>query len=161
MQWDTDLSIKTQVMEKGYIAVDDIYRFRLIIDVANQLFFKNYKGFQQAAFKIIVDDEPAVVWFPTISTKAKAEHSQWLNYLNEDCSVITEKNIREDGKATEHELGQLRIVFGKMKDSFGRFNYRYIGNFRLTKISEGNLLRTYTKVSDNLNIDYDNEEFTI
>lgn len=79
--WDTDLSIKSQVKEKGYISVDDYYRFRLITDVANQLFFKNYKGYQKASFIIKFNKEPIEVWFPTISTKEKEEHSQWLNYL--------------------------------------------------------------------------------
>jgi very-short-patch-repair endonuclease len=97
-RWDTDVSIKEQIDKKGYVSVDDFYRFRLITDVANQLFFKNYRGYQQASFIITIDDELAQVWFPTISTKEKEEHSQWLNYLNEDWSVITEKNIREDGK---------------------------------------------------------------
>lgn len=98
-QWDTDISIKTQIQKKASITVDDFYRFRLITDVANQLFFKKYKGYQQASFSMSLKHEPAQVWFPTISTIEKEEHNQWLNYLNEDWSVITEMNIRGDGKA--------------------------------------------------------------
>lgn len=157
-KWDTDVSIKERIKKNGYISVDDFYRFRLITDVANQLFFKNYKGYQQASFIVTIDDELTHVWFPTISTKAKEEHSQWLNYLNEDWSVITEENIREDGKTVGHEVGDLRAVFAKIKDNFGKFSYRYIGNFRLNEISNDNKLRTYRKVSDRLYIDYENEK---
>lgn len=160
-QWDTDVSIKTQIQKKGYISVDDFYRFRLITDVANQLFFKEYKGYQQASFNISLSNEPAQVWFPTISTKEKEEHSQWLNYLNEEWSIITEMNIREDGKAINHDLGELRVVFAKIKDSFGIFSYRYIGNFRLMEISEDKKYRTYKKVSDCLYIDYEKEKLEI
>ncbi len=160
-QWDTDISVQTQIKEKGYISVDDFYRFRLITDVANQLFFKNYKGYQQASFRISLSDEPAQVWFPTISTNEKEEHSQWLNYLNEDWSSITERNIREDGKSINHDLGELRVVFAKIKDSFGMFSYRYIGNFRLIEISDDNKLRTYKKISDRLYIDYEKEKLEI
>lgn len=160
-QWDTDISIQTQIKKKGCISVDNFYRFRLITDVANQLFFKNYKGYQQASFSTRLNNEPAQVWFPTISTKEKEEHSLWLNYLNEDWTIITEMNIREDGKAIRHELGELRGVFAKIKDSFGLFSYRYIGNFRLVEISEDNKLRTYKKISDNLYIDYENEKLVI
>ncbi|WP_159446094.1 hypothetical protein [Carnobacterium iners] len=105
-----------------------------------------------------MDDELTHVWFPTISTKEKEEHSQWLNYLNEDWSVITEENIREDGKTVDHELGDLRVVFAKIKDNFGKFSYRYIGNFRLKEISEDNKLRRYRKVSDRLYIDYEKKK---
>lgn len=157
-KWDTDVSIKERIKKNGYISVDDFYRFRLITDVANQLFFKNYKGYQQASFIVTIGDELTHVWFPTISTKAKEEHSQWLNYLNEDWSVITEVNIREDGKTVNHEVGDLRAVFAKIKDNFGKFSYRYIGNFRLNEISNNNKLRTYRKVSDRLYIDYENEK---
>lgn len=157
-EWDTDLSINEQIKKKGYISVDDFYRFRVITDVANQLFFKNYKGYQKASFLVTIDDELTPVWFPTISTKAKEEHSQWLNYLNEDWSVITEENIREDGKTVDHEVGDLRVVFAKIKDNFGKFSYRYIGNFQLEEISEDNKLRRYRKVSDRLYIDYENEK---
>lgn len=157
-KWDTDVSIKERIKKNGYISVDDFYRFRLITDVANQLFFKNYKGYQQASFIVNIGDELTHVWFPTISTKEKEEHSQWLNYLNEDWSVITEVNIREDGKTVDHEVGDLRAVFAKIKDNFGKFSYRYIGNFRLNEISNDNKLRTYQKVSDRLYIDYENEK---
>lgn len=157
-EWDTDVSIEERIKKNGYLSVDEFYRFRLITDVANQLFFKNYKGYQKASFAITIDDEDALVWFPTISTKVKEEHSQWLNYLNKDWSVITEENIRDDGKTVDHELDDLRVVFAKIKDNFGRFSYRYIGNFRLKEISEDNKLRRYVKVSDQLYIDYEREE---
>ena len=157
-EWDTDVSIKDQIKKKSYISVDDFYRFRLITDVANQLFFKNYKGYQQASFLVTIDDELTHVWFPTISTKAKEEHSQWLNYLNEDWSVIIEENIREDGKTVDHEVGDLRVVFARIKDNFGKFSYRYIGNFRLKEISEDNKLRRYRKVSDRLYINYEKKK---
>lgn len=160
-QWDTDVSVKEQIKQKGFISVDDFYRFRLITDVANQLFFKDYKGYQQASFKVLVDNEPIIVWFPTISTKSKEEHSQWLNYLNEDWSVITEENIREDGKITNHEVGELRLVFAKIKDQFGKFSYRYIGNFQLESFSPDHKTRRYVKINDQLYIDYDNETLSI
>ena len=159
--WDTDVSIKNQVMEKGYISVDEFYRFRLITDVANQLFFKKHKKYQQGSIKITVDGRPAQVWFPTISTESKEEHSQWLNYLNEDWSIIKEKNIRRDGKKITNEVGELRVVFARMKDSFGKFNYRYIGNFELKEISEDSNSREYRKVSDRLYIDYENEKLSM
>ncbi|PRY81416.1 AbaSI family restriction endonuclease [Alkalibacterium olivapovliticus] len=157
-KWDTDVSIKERIKKNGYLSIDDFYRFRVITDVANQLFFKNYKGYQKASFVVNVDDEVAQVWFPTISTEAKEEHNQWLNYLNEDWSVITEENIREDGKTTNHQIGDLRVVFAKIKDNFGKFSYRYIGNFRLEEISEDNKVRRYQKVSDRLYINYENEQ---
>ena len=156
--WDTDVAVKDQVMEKGYLSVDDFYRFRVITDVANQLFFKKYKGYQQASIKITIDDRPAHVWFPTISTEDKKEHSQWLNYLNEDWSVIKEENIREDGKIVTNEVGELRAVFARMKDNFGKFSYRFIGNFELKTISEDRKSCEYHKVSDRLYIDYENEK---
>ena len=159
--WDTDVAVKDQVMEKGYLSVDDFYRFRVITDVANQLFFKNYKGYQQASIKITIDDRLAHVWFPTISTEAKKEHSQWLNYLNEDWSVIKEENIREDGKIVTNEVGELRAVFARMKDNFGKFSYRFIGNFELKTISEDKKSCEYHKVSDRLYIDYENEKLSM
>ena len=122
------------------------------------LFFKNYKGYQQASIKITIDDRPAHVWFPTISTEAKKEHSQWLNYLNEDWSVIKEENIREDGKIVTNEVGELSAVFARMKDNFGKFSYRFIGNFELKTISEDRKSCEYHKVSDRLYIDYENEK---
>lgn len=159
--WDWDISIQEHIKKKGYISVDDFHHFRLIKDVANELFFKNYKGYQQAIFKITLNDEPAQVWFPTISTKEKEEHSQWLNYLNEDWSIITEKNIREDGQSMSHSLREVRVVFAKIKDNFGRFSYRYIGNFRLMELSENQRVRTYKKISDRLFIDYENKSLKI
>ena len=159
--WDTDVAVKDQVMEKGYLSVDDFYRFRVITDVANQLFFKKYKGYQQASIKITIDDRPAHVWFPTISTEDKKEHSQWLNYLNEDWSVIKEENIREDGKIVTNEVGELRAVFARMKDNFGKFSYRFIGNFELKTISEDRKSCEYHKVSDRLYIDYENEKLSM
>lgn len=122
------------------------------------MFFKNYKRYQQASFVVTIVDEHTQVWFPTISTKEKEEHSQWLNYLNEDWSVIIEKNIREDGKTVDHEVGNLRVVFARIKDNFGKFSYRYIGNFRLREISVDSKLRRYQKVSDRLYINYENEQ---
>lgn len=157
-EWDTDVPIKERIKKNGYISVDDFYRFRVITDVANQLFFKNYKGYQQASFVVTIVDEHTQVWFPTISTKAKKEHSQWLNYLNEDWSVIIEENIREDGKTVDHEVGDLRVVFARIKDNFGKFSYRYIGNFRLKEISVNSKLRRYQKVSDRLYINYEKEQ---
>lgn len=70
-------------------------------------------------------------------------------------------NIREDGKAVNHDLGKLRIVFAKIKDSFGIFSYRYIGNFRVMEISKDKKYRIYKKVSDRLYIDYEKEKLEI
>ncbi|MGX7030648.1 AbaSI family restriction endonuclease [Vagococcus zengguangii] len=158
MQWDTDISIQDQIKAKGYLSIDDFYRFKRIKDVANQLFFKDYKGYQKASFSVKTSNQLAKVWFPTISTKDKKEHSEWLNYLNEDWSIITENNIRKDEKVMDHSLGEIRIVFAKIKNNFGLFSYRYIGNFKLVEISEDNKLRIYKKVSDNLYINYDKKE---
>lgn len=157
IQWDTDISISEQVKEKGFIDINDYYRFRLITEITNQLFFKNYAGYQRGGIDVIINDKPAVVWFPQISSKEKAEHNLWLNYLNDDWSVITENNIREDGKTISHELGQPRVVFAKITDNFGKRNYRYIGNFRLKEFSKDDKLRIYGKVSDRLYIDFEKE----
>ena len=45
--WDTDVAVKDQVMEKGYLSVDDFYRFRVITDAfsllsSNQHFSRLY-----------------------------------------------------------------------------------------------------------------------
>lgn len=84
-----------------------------------------------------------------------------VKLLNEDWSIITELNNREDGKANKHELGELRIVFARIKDNFGVFSYRYIGNFKLTEVSNDNNLRIFEKISDNLYIDYDKEKIEV
>lgn len=160
-QWDTDISVKERVEEKGFLSVDDFYRFRLMTDVANQLFFKEYKGFQRGSFSTIVEDTPVAVWFPIISTEDKKEHNQWLNYLDNTWSILEEKNIRGDDKLHHHKLGELRIVCAKIRDHFGKFNYRYIGNFKLNNISADNKVRSYVKISETLYIDYQNQTITL
>ncbi|WP_208560770.1 AbaSI family restriction endonuclease [Marinilactibacillus kalidii] len=160
-KWDTDVSVKEWIEKNGFLSIDDFYRFRLITDVANQLFFKKYKGYQQAGFNMTVADKSVEVWFPTISTGEKEEHNQWLNYLDDSWCVLTEKNIRQDGKAAYHDVGELRIVFAKIRDHFGKFSYRYIGNFKLDSISADLKIRKYTKISEKVYIDYKKETITI
>lgn len=160
-QWDTDLSIKDHIEDKGFISIDDFYRFRKITDVANLVFFKDYKGYQQSTFKVEIDGQMEKVWFPTISTKAKAEHEVWFNYLNDDWSVLTEVNNREDGKTGDHDHDELRIIFAKIRDNYGKLSYRYIGNFRLKVTSADKKEREYHKVSDRLYVNYESESITM
>lgn len=155
--WDTDVSIKNQLQEKGYISVEDYYQFDRIIDFANDVFLKKYRGYQQASFPITVDNKLYLAWSPVISTSETTEHSDWYNTLNDNWTEIKEVNTRNDGKLITVEENEVRCVFAKMRNPFGRMKYRYIGNFQLVSRTEDYIERIYRKVGERIYIDYDRE----
>lgn len=156
-RWDTDISIETQIQEKGFISVDDYYQFDRIVDFANGVFLKNYRGYQKAMFPVTIDNNIYGAWSPVISTNESIEHSAWYNKLNEDWTEITEVNTRDDDKLITVKENEIRCVFAKMRNPFGFMKYRYIGNFQLVSHSEDHLNRIYRKIGDRIYIDYDNE----
>lgn len=153
--WDTDVPIKAQIQENGYISIDDYYQFDRIVDFANDVFLKKYRGYQQAAFPIIVDGSHYSAWSPVISTNEMIEHTAWHNTLNDDWTEIKEVNTRNDDKLITVNENEIRCVFAKMRNPFGQMKYRYIGNFQFVSHTEDYIERTYRKIGNHIYIDYE------
>lgn len=154
-KWDTEETIKSQIQKNGYISVEDYYQFDRIVDYANDVFLKDYRGYQQAAFPITVDSHLHYAWSSVISTKENIENTKWHNTLNDNWTEIAEINTREDDKLIKVSENEIRCVFARLRNPFGKMKYRYIGNFQLVSWTDDYLERLYRKIGERIYVDYD------
>ena len=80
------------IREKGYISTDDKITFHTIIEVANELFDKDYRGFQRAVFHLDYDHD---VWFPKLDVIRNGKQypgvKHWHNYfVNNNQDILVE-----------------------------------------------------------------------
>lgn len=157
--WDPkkDLYVNPRKFKK--ISITDDYRFRLMPEVLNIIFFENYslKYNYKVGYTYEIDGENVLVWFPTISDDGTAKKGGWLNTINDNWDVIKEEYVGTEKMSYDTVLGEKRIIFAKIWDQFGKYSYRYIGNFQLIKKENGIKTRFYKRISDHLEIDVENK----
>jgi very-short-patch-repair endonuclease len=119
------------VIERGVLKISDNVVFRKQIDAMRCFGFKG-NGWQKGAWTI-PDGSKNYLWFPRLF-----EHGMWRNELSEDGTVIHERAINSDGRASiekqRQDIGELpnrkAIVFAKAKDALGHSLLRYVGTFQ-------------------------------
>ena len=121
--------------------------FKKEIDVLNYVFgieylHKVYNGCQRGGINYKSDGTTYTIWFPKMSDNGET-HSKtgWINYFNEDQSVIFEK--AEGEKQEKPILDTIRLVFPKYKNEDYYFNGVYI----LEKEHSDKASRIYKRVA--------------
>lgn len=130
IKWDLEMeqSSKTYI-ERGYIDLSDDVAFDKIVSAVN-CFGHNYAGWQRGGASHGIE-ENTIIWFPKLFP-----NGDWENHISDDETTIYEKNV-DNEKAKAHILKTIddgihnRIVFAKVKDSFGKTKYRFKGKYVL------------------------------
>ena len=130
--WDIEKEHSPETyIEKGEIDARDNVAFHLIYEAAN-LFGYNYKGYQRAATNHPYYDD-VIIWFPKLYP-----NEDWENSINQDETIIREKNIDEIKNSAHIEdvinnHRPKRIVFARVKDPLGFIMYKFKGVYELDK----------------------------
>jgi hypothetical protein len=147
--WDDvqahELKIR-EIRKRGILSVSDPVKFKITVDVLNELFDKGYKdGFASFGRTVFWFGEDRVVWFPPIDQNNR----DWLNEYTGNTLTQTwlgegpyPKNEKFDPPKVD------RAVFAKQQDSLGEYAYRFIGIYHIDH-DEGTV-RTYKQVSKEL-----------
>lgn len=129
--WETRYS-PDRFIAKGEISVSDNVVFRRQIDALRCFGFQG-KGWQKGAWRLR-DGSNDVVWFPRLY-----EHGMWRNELSQEGTVIYERALNQQGRASvakqRWEAQNCKepkwIVFAKGKDPLGFNLLRYVGTFAM------------------------------
>jgi hypothetical protein len=130
--WDFEKRYDPQaVIRKGKFCIADNILFRTQID-AMRCFGFTGKGWQRGAWKI-ADGSGDTLWFPRLYP-----HGMWHNQLIQGGSVIDERAINEEGRASirkqlldfEKKPNQRFIIFARGRDALGNNLFRYVGVFQ-------------------------------
>ncbi|MGY6551700.1 MAG: AbaSI family restriction endonuclease [Erythrobacter sp.] len=130
--WDFEARYDPQrVIQKGKFSIADNVLFRTQID-AMRCFGFTGKGWQRGAWEI-PDGSGDMLWFPRLYP-----HGMWHNELIESGTVISERAINDEGRASvrkqriDYEKNPKRrfIVFARGKDALGNNLFRYVGVFK-------------------------------
>jgi hypothetical protein len=147
--WDDaeahELKIR-EIRKRGVLSVNDAVKFRLTVDVLNELFDKDYKdgyaSFGKVTFRF---GEYRLVWFAPIGR----DNHEWRNERHDD---TIKEEWRGEGSYPANERDERRdeerAVFAKEQDSLGEYAYRFIGVYKIDH-EEGSV-RTYKRVSEEL-----------
>jgi len=147
--------------QQDYLSIYDDISFKDIKDIANTIFGKNAKRYQQSCFRII---DNTWLWCPklsiTIDGDTKSAAAGWLNHLAEDWSYIDEshqdpKMLENRKKTLMEEINQdrKRAVFAKYKDNLGFNRYRFVGVFKCIGLSpEDESCVRYMRIDDKVEI---------
>lgn len=108
-----------------YISTESGKRYQKSVDVLNECFGKNYRGWRRGGYNHA--DKRYMVWFPKISINGKtASSSGWINTIEKNGTIIREARP-DDGCVNEYVLDdRLRLVFAKMPDE----PYAFVGVFK-------------------------------
>ncbi len=123
-------------------------KFQKSVDVLNHVFGVNYlgreyKGWQQGGLKFSCGGTDYLIWFPILSDRDAANSpSGWINYFNDDCSVIYEKPVLDKLEDTKI-IDAVRFVFSK-GDKHG---YCFNGVYILNKNKSDKSCRVYNRVA--------------
>lgn len=130
LPWNLEKEFNPETyIAKGYIHVKDNVAFEKISDACNCFGYK-YTGFMMGGTRHPVEPN-TLIWFPKLFP-----NGEWDNNISTDECTITEKNVNPE-KAKKHIRDQIdsnihrRIVFAKVKGSFGDTLYRFKGVFEL------------------------------
>lgn len=164
---DLDLNWKSydeeleQLKQQDELTIYDDFSFTYIKDIANTVFGKNARGYQQSYFRL---KDKLWLWCPKLSItengSARSIAGGWLNLLAEDWSHIDESHedpevveARKTSYMEEFESGKERAVFAKYRDNLGFNRYRFIGIFKVAGPSpeNENYLR-YERINDRVGI---------
>lgn len=132
--WDIGREYNPQTyIDKGVIKLQDKVAFRTIADGC-RCFGIHYKPRARISCPKHPYEPNTMIWFPHISFDVQG----WTNRLTSDSMVIYERSDNSE-KEQEHFKSIIkgkvwrRIVFGKLKDSFGNYLYRFKGVFELNE----------------------------
>ncbi len=112
------------------ICIEDNIQFKTSVEVLNECFGKNYKGFQKAGCYLGGD---MFVWFPKLALKmdgqykAQSKTKPWINVLSDDGKTL-EMIAETDDFDRERILKRSGIIFTFAKCE-PKEGYRYIGTF--------------------------------
>lgn len=132
LHWKTDEEIRDEIRKRGTIRANDCFSSNK--DVINEVYGKHYKGWQKAGYGLL--------WFPVISDHLNSEsgpklssRATWQNWYDGSKTIIyersTDKKINEDKKKWAiNNFTDIRIVFAKDRDSFGKRIQRFVGVVR-------------------------------
>jgi hypothetical protein len=119
-------------IEKGYIDVKDNVAFRTAAEAAS-LFGKFYRGLQRGGVWH-PKEAGKLIWFPKLFP-----NGVWDNRLSDDENTILDKHASPD-EAREHidralrqDVGDSRIVFGRVQNPSDGKPYRFKGEYRLDR----------------------------
>lgn len=130
--WDFEARYDPQrVIQKGKFSTADNVLFRTQVD-AMRCFGFTGKGWQRGAWEI-PDGSGDMLWFPRLYP-----HGMWHNELIESGTMISERAINDEGRASvrkqrlDYEKNPKRrfIVFARGKDALGNNLFRYVGVFK-------------------------------
>ncbi|MGG3432860.1 AbaSI family restriction endonuclease [Heyndrickxia coagulans] len=161
LEWKTYEEELMQLKQQKYLSIYEDVSFMDIKDIANTVFGKNSKRYQQSYFKV---KDKMWLWCPKLSIivdgNAYSVAGGWLNLLAEDWSYIDESHqddtIVEERKRkymAEVESSNERAVFAKYKDNLGFNRYRFVGVYKAAGLSPENegFIR-YLRIDDKVEI---------
>ncbi len=132
LHWVTDDEIREKIRKRGSIRANDC--FATNYDVINEVYGKHLKGWRRAGYKLL--------WFPVISDRVHEENgvklssrATWQNWYDGTGTIIyersTDKRVNSDKKKRAiNNFDDIRIVFAKDRDSFGKRIQRFVGVVR-------------------------------
>ena len=119
-------------IEKGYIDVKENVAFRTSAEAAS-LFGKFYRGLQRGSVWHS-KEASKLIWFPKLYP-----NGVWDNRLSDDENIILDKHVSPD-EAKEHidralrqDVGDSRIVFGRVQNPSDGKPYRFKGEYQLDR----------------------------
>lgn len=119
-------------IEKGSIEVKDNVAFRTSAEAAS-LFGKFYRGLQRGSVWH-PKEAGKLIWFPKLYP-----NGVWDNRLSADENTIWDKHVSPEearehiDRALQQDVGDTRIVFGKVLNSPDGKPYRFIGEYQLDR----------------------------
>lgn len=119
-------------IRKGYIDASENVAFRISAEAAS-LFGRSYGGLQRGSVWHPKEDRK-LIWFPKLYP-----NGEWDNHLSADENTLWEKNVspektREDiDRALRQNVGDRRIVFGKVLSPEDGKPYRFKGEYEMDR----------------------------
>ena len=132
-KWEI-LTPQEYFVDKDKITIFDDIEFSTINEASNLIFGTNYKGQQQAWFKIkTITDKEIMAWFPQLAIKKDnimiASSSGWNNTINDNKDTIWEYNEFYTNTSNDFDKRE-RVTFMKMKDKItNKASYKFLGVF--------------------------------
>lgn len=153
LEWKDNDDLKADVIGRGYFDISDNVSYINITEIYN-LLGHNAKRLGKCFWYL---KKPYCLWVPTLAVKlddgTTIIKAGWENTMNEERTVIYERDKGSTKGDVRYE-DELRVVFMKMKDSFGRDCRKFIGVFKWvnTYHDGSDTIYVYERVAQRVNI---------
>lgn len=158
VHWETNEDRKKVVLANGMFHVNDDVNYSSITEIYNicggcRSTGKEATSLRRGYYKLT---NKYHLWVPTLTivseeNRDKISELKYLNYLNEDKTIITEVHNKAEGPVNGYNSDCERVVFMRMRDIFGRHCIKFIGIFKFDRVEEDKKC-IYKRVGDNIMI---------